>query len=179
MNKKSVVLITILIVTNTICIMIIGFQNLLIKNLEKNTVSLAPGTSIPDLELIPVKQLSSAESIRIKLIYVFETPCSACNTNLNAWKRLSQYFEDKIEVVGIILDGRSEAERLMNEESINFQLYVPENINSFKERMHIRLNMAQTIIALDEKVMLTRIGNLSFNDIDEIIMFIKEALKGA
>lgn len=179
MNKKAVILITILISTNLICLIIIGVQNFIIKNMEKKMVSLTPGASLPDLELTSVKQLSSTESKRIKLIFVFKSPCSACNANLNAWKRLAQYFEDKIEVRGIILDGRFEAERLMDEKSVNFQLYVPGNIGSFKKKMHIKLNMAQTIIASDNKVILSRIGNLQFNDIEEIIMRIKETLKGA
>lgn len=162
--------------------LIIGFQNLIIKNLGKNTISLVPGTSLPILELVPVKQLSTTQSTegkRIKLIFVFKSPCAACNTNLNAWKRLAQYFKDQIEVSGIILDGRSEAQKLMDKEPVNFQLYVPGNIRAFKEKMHIRLNMAHTIIASDKKVMLTRIGNLEFSDIEEILMLIKVTLKGA
>lgn len=178
MNKKAVILLTILVATNIICIGVIGFQNSIIKNLEKYTISLIPGALLPDLEITPVEQPSSTESKKIKLFFVFKSPCSACNANLNSWKRLAQYFEGKIEVQGVILDGRIEAKNLMEKEPVNFPLYVPENIGAFKEKMHIRFNLAHTIIASDNKVKLTRIGTLEFNDIEEIIMIIKNTLKG-
>ncbi len=142
------------------------------------TVSLAPGSSIPDLDLTPINPQSAIERKNTKLFFIFKSPCSACNANLAAWKRLTQYLGKKIEISGIILDGSMEAQRLMDEKSVNFQLYVPENIESFKEQMHIRLNMAQTIIAADNKVKLIRLGTLNFTDIEGIIKTINNTLKG-
>jgi peroxiredoxin len=146
--------------------------------MAKKMISLATGTPLPNMELTPINQQSATESKKIKLIFIFKSPCSACNANLTAWKRFTQYFGEKIEILGIILDGRMEAQRLIDEESVNFQLYVPENIESFKEKMHIRLNMAQTIITSDNKVMSIRIGTLKYTDIERIIKTIKDTLKG-
>lgn len=169
--------------TNIICIIIIGFQVDTIRNLEKNMISLAPGTALPELELAPVSQLTSqltiSETKRVKLIFIFQSPCSACNANLNAWKKLALYFEGKIDIRGIVLDGEMEAQRLLEKEPLHFELYVPEYSRHFREQMHIKLNMAQTIVASDDKIVFLRLGNLSYEDIDELIRLIKTALKKA
>jgi hypothetical protein len=177
MEKHKVPLIVTLISLNLICFVIIGFQHTIIKNLKKNTVSMVPCTSIPDMELTPINHQSATQSKKIKLIFIFKSPCSACNANLTAWKRLTQYFREDIEIRGIILDGKMEAQRLLDERSVNFQLYVPENIESFKEKMNIRLNMAQTIIVSDNKIVSIRLGTLKYTDIEGMVKTIEESLK--
>ncbi len=54
MKKQEVSLNDILISLILICIVIIGFQYLKIKQLEKNVISLATGTPLPDMELTPI-----------------------------------------------------------------------------------------------------------------------------
>ncbi len=179
MKNKSNYLIAVLIVTNIICLILIVIQNRTIDNLEMNTVSLAPGISLPPLDLSPINQPTEAESKKIKLIFIFKSPCSACNANLSAWKRLAGYFEKKIDTLGIVLDGNFEAQRLMDDASVDFKLYVPEDVDRFKEKMHIKLNMAQTIIVLDNKVIYVRLGTLKHTDIEGILKTIKETLKSA
>ena len=176
MENKKVSVIAVLSSIILICIVIIGFQYLRIKQLEGNAISLAYGGSLPDLKLTPLSNSNHHKSKKIKLIFIFKSPCSSCNANLNTWKNFSRYFGDKVEVLGIILDGRMEAERLNDEQGVDFQLYLPENVASFKNKMHIKLNMAQTIIVSDDKVVSSHMGILSYQQIEEIMKRIDDIL---
>jgi hypothetical protein len=177
LEKKAKAAIAILIFTNLTCIIIIGIQQSIIKNMGKNMVYPVPGISIPDIELTPINHQPPNQNKKIKLIFIFKSPSSACNANLTAWKRLTQYFREDIEIRGIILDGKIEAQRLIDEKSVNFQLYVPEDIETFKKKMHINMNMAQTILVSDNKIISIHLGTLKYTHIERMINTIEESLK--
>lgn len=174
-SRSSVILTLIVLV----CLIVIGFQAVKIKRLENNRFTFAPGESLPNLELLsldntPFKAADLAQGVT--LLYCFKIPCSACNSNLNSWNNIANFFGDRIKAVGIIPDGDPAALQLVEEKKISFPLYVPVDKMMLKKKMRLKMNTAQTIIVHNNKVMMIKLGDLSLDDLNDLVLTIKKII---
>jgi peroxiredoxin len=159
-----------------VCITVIGFQAVQIKKLKASLFTFDHGDTLPQLELQNLDNNppdSSGFSQGISVLLIFKTPCSSCNANLNSWNNLAKFFGDRINVLGIIPDGDPAAFRLIEEQKVNFPLYMPQNKDAFSRKMRLKLNMAQTIVVHNNKVKAIKIGALSAEDLNFLVSTIK------
>jgi len=107
---------------------------------------------------------------RLKVIFIFESPCSACNKNLTFWKRMvSQGKREKdIDVFGIIMGSSEELMNAANLNFANFDLYCPIDIEQFKKSLHLKINLPQTILYKNKQVIYIKLGMLLLSDFHEI-----------
>jgi hypothetical protein len=158
---------------------LIGIQALKIQELKNNLFSLIPDEKVPKLELVSLENNlldKSTFSSGAKVLLVFKTPCSVCNPNLNTWNRIAQYFKGKVDVLGIITDGDMEAAQQLESKKVDFQIFLPINEKSFKRKMRLNYNIAQTIVIHDNKVLSVTLGTLADIDLKSILSIIKSKI---
>jgi peroxiredoxin len=180
MKKRNVsVLNVILVIIILVLLTVIGFQFVENKYLRANSFSLYPGESLPQLDLITLENEPLDKSIfsdGVVLFMCFEVPCAKCNKNLTSWMNLTQYFGDKIKVVGIIPDGDPKAFQLIEERQVTFPLYLPGDQKTLRQQMRLRGKRAQTIVVYKNKVKAVKIGILSRDDVNYLRETIQELL---
>lgn len=80
------------------------------------------------------------------LIFIFSRPCTTCDKNIEYWKKIARMVEGRADVFGIILAAPEVAIDFAEKAKLRFEVYVPNNIDSFIEHFHARLNISQTIL---------------------------------
>ena len=183
MKNKNVstlnVILTLLILVQTI---IIGFLYIKNKKISQNQIIFSAGEPLPALELLnldntPQETDTFAEGVTV--LFIFKTPCSACNSNLGSWNKITKFFGNRIKVMGIIPDGDPAAFQLVDEKRVNFSLYVPADQNTLREQLRLRLNIAQTMVVVDNKVMTSKIGILSPEDLQSLVFGLKKIISSS
>jgi peroxiredoxin len=178
-EKKFSMAITIL----SAIIVVLGFA--LYKTIQSNkrlTESLPyfiEGESIEYFDLLSMAgdriDASALESDTPILIFIFSRPCSPCNKNIKFWKSMVGILKDKkIEIFGIVLDNLSATYNFMKEARLNFDIYVPDELEIFLKRMRIKLNFAQTIL-YHKGVKVQKLGPLEADEVTKIINYIKKS----
>lgn len=171
--SKSCVVLTLIVL---VCLAVIGFQAVEIKQLESSQFTFSPGESFPKLELLNLDNtpfIAADISQGVTLIYCFKAPYSACNSNLNTWNRIAQYFKGRVNILGIITNGNMEAAQQLESRKVDFQIFLPVNEKSFKRKIRLIYNIAQTIIIHDNKVISVKPGTLTENDLKSVLSIIK------
>lgn len=158
----------------------IGLLMVKLKSLESSLFSLAYGESFPDLELYSVdstKKVLSKYSKGVLVVFCFQIPCSECNSNIGGWTSIAQFFGEKIYIIGIVPDGNAAAFQLEEEKRVNFPICIPGEPKTFARKFRLKSNIAQTIVFFDNKVKMVKIGELTREDLNELISEIKNMLK--
>ncbi len=112
---------------------------------------------------------------RPSLIFIFSRPCSPCNKNIVFWQKMAEVLKGKVSVYGIILSDVTEAYNFSQRAGLNFNIYVPQDLDTFIEKMRIKMNVSQTIV-YDDTVRLVQLGNMEGEEVVSIIKLIKESV---
>jgi peroxiredoxin len=114
------------------------------------------------------------ESKKPILIFIFSRPCTPCNANIVYWKRMSEILKDKATVFGIVLDDFKNAHNFSLSANLNFEIYVPHQINRFIKSFRLEFNFSQTILCRSNEVRIVKFGDLNN---DEALRFITSVKK--
>jgi hypothetical protein len=139
------------------------------------------GEKIKKLEIVGINNKKFDESLLKKskkpiLILIFSRPCSPCDKNIIFWNKISDLLSDKVLAIGIIIGELTSALDLSEKVKLNFNLYVPKDIDDFVKSFRLKLFYSQTIVYL-KTVKIVKIGELSNKDATELIIAIKELSK--
>lgn len=148
------------------------------KRLTESLPYFVEGESIEYFDLISMSSeridASALEGDTPILIFIFSRPCSPCNKNIKFWKSIAGILKDKKnKIFGIALDNLSATYNFMKEARLNFDIYVPEELEIFLKRMRIKLNFAQTIL-YHKGVKVQKLGPLEADEVTRIINYIKK-----
>lgn len=164
-------------------VIVLGFA--LYKSLKANHIYrdslpyLAVGEEIDYFDLTGMDAAAIDASVLKKdkpsLIFIFSRPCSPCNKNIVYWKKMAEVLKDKVHVYGIILGQPSEAYNFSEDVRLNFDIYVPENVDEFIRKMRVKLNFSQTIV-YHEAVRLVQLGNMEGEEAVSLIKFVKDLI---
>ena len=144
---------------------------------KANLQSLVIGETIDYFDLISddSSRLNSSvlDSSRPALIFILSRPCNPCQENFKYWRKIKEILGDRANCYGIILDDISSAFTFAQDAQLNFKLYVPLDINKFKEKLRIKLSLAQTILYTGGQVKFLKLGTLDGEEATEIINLTK------
>lgn len=112
---------------------------------------------------------------RPSLIFIFSRPCSPCNKNIVFWQKMAEVLKGKVSVYGIILANVTEAYNFSQRAGLNFKIYVPQDIDTFIEKMRIKMNVSQTIV-YNGTVRLVKLGNMEGEEAVSVIKLIKDSV---
>jgi len=124
-----------------------------------------------DMEAKEIDHLSLGNS-PVSIIFIMSRPCSPCDKNVIFFKKIAQVLENRVNFYGIVLDKPAEAMNFAEQAKPNFNVYVPDQLETFLTKMRLKLNLSQVIVYTD-KVELVRLGELSGQDVTQIIEFTK------
>jgi hypothetical protein len=82
-------------------------------------------------------------------------------------------LSDRVFVIGIIIGELSSALDLSGIVKLNFNLYVPNDIDDFIKSFRLKFFCSQTIVYL-KTVKIVKIGELSIKDATELIIAVKK-----
>lgn len=161
-------------------IIVLGFA--LYKSLNMNRLLrgslpyLTPGEAIEYFHLSGMDARTIDASVLKQdipsLIFIFSRPCSPCNKNIVYWKKMAEILKDKVTIYGVILGKVTDAYNFPENAKLNFNIYVPENIDEFIQKLRIKLNFPQTIV-YHETVRFVKLGTMEGEDAVSIIKFVK------
>ncbi|HLP48116.1 MAG TPA: hypothetical protein VK469_19390, partial [Candidatus Kapabacteria bacterium] len=150
------------------------------KKLRAAIPYLFPGEKIEYFDILgqdaKIKNLSDLNSNRTSLIFIFSRPCSPCNKNIVYWKKIASILGDKVKAYGIVLGKINETFELTEKTTLDFDVYVPENLPKFIEMFRLKLNFPQTLIYQDHKVIYQKLGELEGEDAAVIIKKAQETV---
>ncbi|MCK4764603.1 MAG: redoxin domain-containing protein [Candidatus Aminicenantes bacterium] len=175
--RKNTLTIVLVVVVILLSILLIGtaLQN---KKLRTTLPYLVPGEKIKyfdvtgaNEELVKAEVLTKAP---LSLIFIFNRKCSTCDGNILYWNRMAKLVKkDNVKIYGIILPGPTEMFNFKEKAKVSFDLFTPENREKFKNRFRIKINLAQTILCVGDKVGLIKLGQLGGDDYNLFLTTIK------
>ncbi|MCU0236878.1 MAG: hypothetical protein MUC72_07320 [Acidobacteria bacterium] len=173
--RKITLIIFLLVLSFALVILLAYFINK--KEHFKNLVPfLSDGEKIPEIIFID----KNTHAIEIQqnqkmpsLLFVFERPCTTCTKNIIYWNKLSELVNKKANIWGVIQD-QSDMFEIAKVKTIPFQLISPVNIDVFKKKWRVHLNLAQTYLIYNDKVKYSKIGDICENDVRNIIGMLNE-----
>lgn len=134
---------------------------------------LMPGQAIEYFDILgqdaQSRNVSILEGDKPALLFVFSRPCSPCNNNIIYWKKIAALLKNKVKVYGIVLGKIDETFELTEKAKPGFDVYVPEDLETFIKSMKLQLNFPQTIIYRNNRVVYQKMGDLTGPDAASII----------
>jgi len=98
------------------------------------------------------------------IIFIFESPCSSCNKSIPVWNKITSEAGNNSRVFGIISEGREKAAEFSESGVAKFNLFTPLDRQDFLKRLNIRINLPQTIVYRNGKIIFIRLGELQLDD---------------
>jgi hypothetical protein len=163
---KSKLIIGILILALAAASIIIIIQHHKIKTIDKQTnpYFLEQGESISYFDLVGKDNekinVSKLKNNRRKVIFIFKTPCAHCNGNILYWNRMAKILGKDVDIYGIIPGDRALMIELYRMARLYFKLYVPVDAEKFKQKMKVSMNLGNTILYYDNRVIMNISGDL-------------------
>ncbi|MBI4429572.1 MAG: redoxin domain-containing protein [Ignavibacteriales bacterium] len=112
-------------------------QNALLKkeNLPvRRPLSTGEIMSVRDLTPLVSRFRSPLELKEKQLIFVFTTTCKFCKANVSQWQQLASAAKQRnVKVFGISRDSMSKTAAYVNDNSIRYNVFVPNDIKQFGE----------------------------------------------
>ena len=108
------------------------------------------------------------------LIFIFSRPCTPCNKNLIFWNKIAQIIGEKTNIYGIILNDLTEAYNFSQKAKLKFNVYVPDDLDKFKESWKIVSNQSKTILIRNKRPVSIILGHLNAEDTSLLIRKIRE-----
>lgn len=176
MKRESILFLIFLFTT-----IVFGFTTIRLYQYNSNLKAALPylfkDEIITSLDLINLK-LEKNEKIQLPnsgatLIYIFSGNCVACDNNRLFLKKYAKMLGDSIKIITIIPGKLSDAYDEVGKSSFVFPIFVPENLQLFKKKFRLKLNLPQVIILSGRKVKHVRLGNMSGEDAVEVIGILK------
>jgi len=112
---------------------------------------------------------------RVSIIFIMSRPCSPCDKNVMFFKKIAQILKDRVDIYGIVLDTPTEALNFVEKAKPNYKVYAPTHLETFLDKMRIKLNLSQ-IIVYKNKVELLRLGELAGETVSQLIEFTKRMI---
>ncbi|MCP4214785.1 MAG: redoxin domain-containing protein [bacterium] len=170
MRKSSIVLIALLVAA----LMVSGLFNIKLfkenQDLKKALPYLFKSESVEYFDLIDTSganiTLSDLES-QNALVLIFSQPCNICNKNIDLWNKIASLVKGQCEVYGIIPGDAGYSTDI--EKKVKFKLYYPADRKQFSDVFRLRMNLPQTIIYSQNKVIYIKLGELTGTDFTEIV----------
>ncbi len=177
-NQAYLILIVSLLLVFSGIIFNLARQN---KILKSQLTSLALGQSIDYFDLVDMNETVIDKSVlnreKGSLIFIFSRPCSICNANTIFWNRMAEISKDDVEVFGIVLDDFPQVLALSKNKKINFNLFVPANIERFIGEFRVYSNQAHSILYYNGKVESIAVGELSGESYTEMMRKVKRIVR--
>lgn len=148
------------------------------KRLEKFIPFILPGEKISYFDLVDHEankiNETQLKNSGLSVIFIFKEPCSPCNENFQLWKRIAQLSKtkEKVKFYGIILKDLNSMVNFYENSKVNFNLYVPEDIEKFRQKLRLRTNFAQTLLCKGNQVHLSAPGKLEGETFTKILRMI-------
>jgi peroxiredoxin len=174
MNKKIIVIF--LLAFNFALVILVAFY---INKMEyfKNLVPfLSENEKIPEITFIDDKTeivLIHQNPEKPSLVFIFERPCSTCTKNIVFWNKLCELANEKAYVFGIIQDQVDMFE-IAKAKKFPIKLISPANIDVFKKKWRVYLNLSLTYLIVKNKVKLIKIGDIGADDVKLIFNMLNE-----
>ena len=146
--------------------------------------ALMTGEKLPDLPLADEagRYYSTGDIRETGLVFIFQRPCSPCNTNYNLWRQMARILNKRspgVQIRGIVLNGPEGLQQFNDGGSRGFPVCAPLEPEAFIRRFRVRLNLAQTLLVHRGRVHRLRIGELEGEDyrafLREVIRLSKES----
>jgi hypothetical protein len=164
-----------------LAVFVILMQKRQISHLKRSLVTVTIGERIEYFDMIGTDNQQVDASVlnngKISMIVIFKQRCASCNRNVTLWKRMATILKDEVNIYGIWLGDHSEILDFQERAKLGFNLYSPLDEERLKEELRLNLNLAQTIVYMDNKVSMVRIGSLEGTDYTTILKRIKYKLK--
>jgi hypothetical protein len=156
------------------------FKSLNINRLLRGSLPyLTPGETIEYFHLSGMDARTIDDSVlkqdKPSLVFIFSRPCSPCNKNIVYWKKMAEILKDKVTIYGVILGNVTDAYNFSENTKLNFNIYVPENIDAFIQKLRIKMNLPQTIV-FHKTVRLVKLGTMEGEDAVSIIKFVNDLI---
>lgn len=122
-----------------IAVFILAKQNRELKNPyeKKETRNIRAGEAMSVEGLIALDAVS-LDSSAAGLVYVFSTVCPFCERNIESWRNVAEMALQKgLTVTGICLADADSAAHYARRHGLDFPIYVPQDIQSFRNQNHI------------------------------------------
>lgn len=151
------------------------------RDLAKKIPFITSKEKIEDFNLTGVDEsrvtLQDLKNQNQSLVFIFSRPCTPCNQNLVFWNKIAQIVGDKVNIYGIILNDLTEAYNFAKDGKLEFKVYVPDNLESFKQSWKIQTDQAKTILMNKDRPALTYLGNLEAEITSKFIAKTRELMK--
>jgi hypothetical protein len=85
-----------------------------------------------------------------------------CNSNISYWEIFYNIFgNSKCQIIGVLFTSFDDLKSFSNKKRTNFGLYLPKNIQKFKELFKITGPSSRTILTHNNKIKYSKIGKYS------------------
>jgi len=115
-----------------------------IKSLESSLPTMLPGEKIHYFDVLGInnnavdaKLLNESKSGPF-LLFLFQQGCTPCNKNLYYWRKMAEILKNDVQPIGVVLESFDHAASFSEKSGLNFNLYVPTDLNLFKKKMKMR-----------------------------------------
>ena len=104
-------------------------------------------------------------SHRLVLIFIFQQRNPLSDKNIVLWNRIGKILgKSRVIIYGIIPGKFVELSEIKKNAKLNFDLYIPKNLEKFKEKLGIEDNFSQTIFYLENRVEFVKSGKIEDKD---------------
>lgn len=137
-KKLYMLFIHVAVIALAVEVVVLARQNNELKNPKdrggKEQLAVGDSLSIHDLKPLQANYILPVNAPN-QLLFVFTTTCPFCKENLINWKKLMALAnKNKLTIVGISLDSAEKSEAYINEHQIDFPVFVPLDLASFKSQ---------------------------------------------
>jgi hypothetical protein len=138
---------------------------------------LVPGERISSFKLLGASEnipdLKELDEAAIQVIYIFSQPCTPCDKNMIFLKKFSRLLDRSVIIRGIIVGNLSEGYDFARKAELDFNVYVPENLDQFKKEFRLKFSYSQLIICRGREIVFVKIGELSSDEFGTILELIR------
>lgn len=113
------------------------------------------------------------------LVFLFEQPCTQCNKNKTLWAKLDSLCEGQVDVFGILLTDMQTLVNVSRQGDFPFPVYVPSQIDYFRQQMRLRDPFARTVLVHNGRVIFSHCGDLGMAEFSGLLAQVKQIYREA
>lgn len=107
------------------------------------------------------------------LLFIFSRPCTTCDKNLHLWRKMAGILKEEAAIYGIVLGNVTEGYNFAEQARLNFPIFVPNDLEKFIQNFRIKLNLSQTIVCKDKRVIHLKMGDIDGEESTNIIGLVR------
>ncbi|MCB1037386.1 MAG: TlpA family protein disulfide reductase [Acidobacteria bacterium] len=124
---------------------------------------------VAELDGTPTLAPSAARDDHEELLFFFTTTCPACKENQKQWKELHRRLGDQVQVVGVSLDPTEPSVAYREAMELPYRVVTVADRQAFAQEHELSAVPLTVHLGADGKVLHTRIGILSDQDVTDIL----------